>query len=199
MSFIDIMILLLVVLGIIVGCIKGLVSQISSICGIVLGLIVCNLFGGWATDVLKLLLPESANWPAGNVTVSVTAHIVLFVLVFLSVLLAGTLIKSIVNSLHLGAIDKVGGAVFCSFKYLLIFSMLLNLWYIISPHSDTFTTHHAMNNKPFEVVIDMAPFVLGAEKLPSNEIGNGDGSVIARHRKHVTPLRTDDKRRHPKG
>ena len=129
MSFIDIMIILLVVLGIIIGWMKGFVSQISSICGIVLGLVACNLFGGWATDVLKLLIPESCNWPAADVTVSATAHIVLFVVVFLSVLLAGTLIKSIVNSLHLGVIDKVGGAAFCSFKYLLYLSILLNLWY----------------------------------------------------------------------
>lgn len=182
MSFIDIMIILLVVLGIIIGWMKGFVSQISSICGIVLGLVACNLFGGWATDVLKLLIPESCNWPAADVTVSATAHIVLFVVVFLSVLLAGTLIKSIVNSLHLGVIDKVGGAAFCSFKYLLYLSILLNLWYLISPHSDTFTTPHAMNNKPFEVVIDMAPFTLGAEKLPSREIGSG--SFIAKHSKN---------------
>ena len=93
MSFIDIMIILLVVLGIIIGWMKGFVSQISSICGIVLGLVACNLFGGWATDVLKLLIPESCNWPAADVTVSATAHIVLFVVVFLSVLLAGTLIS----------------------------------------------------------------------------------------------------------
>lgn len=184
MSYIDITILVLVVLGIIIGWMKGLVSQVSSICGIVLGLIACNLFGSWATDVLKLIIPEAAKWPAASVTVSATAHIVLFVVVFLSVLLAGTLIRSIVTSLHLGIIDKVGGAAFCSFKYLLYLSIVLNLWYIVKPQSDTFATTHSMNNKPFELVMDMAPFTLGAEKLPSKEIGGGDGSFIARHRKH---------------
>ena len=192
MSFIDIMIVMLVLLGIIIGWIKGFVKQISSICGIALGLVACNLFGGWATDILKLILPESANWPAAGVTVSATAHIVLFVLVFLGVLLIGTLIKSLVKSMQLGVVDKAGGALFCSFKYLLCFSIVLNLWYLISPHSDTFATRHAMNNKPFEVVLDMAPFTLGSDKLPSREIGSADGSALARHSKNNT---TDNQRK----
>ena len=170
MSFVDITILLIVVAGAIIGYIKGFVRQISSICGIVLGLIACNMFGGWATDVLRLLVPESAGWPAADVTVKATAHISLFVVVFLSVLLAGTIIRSVFSSLHLGIIDNVCGSVLCVFKYLLCLSIVLNLWYLISPDGDTFKTRHAMNNKPFEVVLDMAPFTFGVDKMPSSTL-----------------------------
>ena len=150
MSFIDIIILLIVIAGAIIGYLKGFVKQISSICGIILGLVACNLFGDWATDVLQLIIPESAHWPAAAVTVKATAHIALFIVIYLSTLLVGTLLRSMFTSL--------------------CFSMLLNLWYIIHPASDTFTTRHAMNNRPFEAVLDMAPFTFGLDKMPSSTL-----------------------------
>ena len=170
MSFIDIIILLIVIAGAIIGYLKGFVKQISSICGIILGLVACNLFGDWATDVLQLIIPESAHWPAAAVTVKATAHIALFIVIYLSTLLVGTLLRSMFTSLHIGAVDKACGSLLCIFKYLLCFSMLLNLWYIIHPASDTFTTRHAMNNRPFEAVLDMAPFTFGLDKMPSSTL-----------------------------
>lgn len=170
MSFIDILILVLVIAGAVIGYMKGMVSQISSICGVVLGLVVCNLFGGAATDIFKALVPESANWPAANVTASAIAHIVLFVLVYLSVLLAGGMIRAMVKSLDLGSIDKVGGSVLCAFKYVLCLSILLNLWHFVNPDSDTFTTRHSMGNVPFEMALDLAPFTFGMSEMPSNTL-----------------------------
>ena len=110
MSFIDIIILLIVIAGVIIGYLKGFVKQISSICGIILGLVACNLFGDWATDVLQLIIPESAHWPAAAVTVKATAHIALFIVIYLSTLLVGTLLRSMFTSLHIGAVDKACGS-----------------------------------------------------------------------------------------
>lgn len=176
MSFVDVLIILLFMAGVVIGYMKGMLSQISAICGVVAGLIVCNLFGGVATDILKLLIPESANWPAASVTASAVAHIVLFVLVFLSVLLAGNALRSVFKHMHLGAIDKVGGMALCVFRYLLYLSILLNLWHFISPHSSTFTTRHMMNNVPFEIVLDMAPFTFGMDEMPSETIDVNAGN-----------------------
>lgn len=174
MYFIDIVILLLVAAGAVIGYMKGVLSQISSICGVVLGLIVCNILGGVATDIFMVVVPESAKWPAASITASAMAHIVLFALVFLSVMLASNTIRSACNHLSLGGIDKIGGAGLCIFKYLIGLSILLNMWHFISPKSDTFTTRHAMNNVPFEVVLDMAPFTLGMDEMPSSTIKLAD-------------------------
>lgn len=170
MYFIDIVILLLVIAGAVIGYMKGILSQISSICGVVLGLIVCNIFGGVATDIFMAVVPESAKWPAASITASAMAHIILFILVFLSVMLASNAIRSMFKSLNVGEIDKAGGVVLCIFKYLIGLSILLNMWHFISPNSDTFTTRHALNNVPFEVVLDMAPFTLGMDEMPSNTL-----------------------------
>lgn len=170
MYFIDIVILLLVIAGAVIGYMKGILSQISSIIGVVLGLIVCNILGGVATDVFMAVVPESAKWPAASVTAGAMAHIVLFILVFLSVMLASNAIRSTFKHLSLGGIDKVGGAALCVFKYLIGLSILLNMWHFIAPKSDTFTTRHAMNNVPFEVVLDIAPFTLGMDEMPSSTL-----------------------------
>lgn len=170
MSFVDIVILLIVVLGAIIGFMKGMLSQISSIGGIILGLVACNLFGKWATGIFGQLVPESAGWPYAEVTVTAVANIVLFILVFLSVMLLGGTLKSIVKSLKLGIIDKVGGLLLCVFKWMLAFSIVLNVWHTIKPDSDTFTTCHMMNNVPFEVALDLAPFTFGMDEMPSRTL-----------------------------
>ena len=35
---------------------------------------------------------------------------------------------------------------------------------------DTFGTKHMLNNKPYEVTLDLMPFVLGSEQMPSDSL-----------------------------
>ena len=101
MGLIDIIILIVAILGLILGYMKGFVGQLSTICGIVLGIIVCNMFGDWATSILVEIVPESAGWPMPEYTTSAIANIVLFLIVFLSIKLVGMMFKSVLKTLQL--------------------------------------------------------------------------------------------------
>ncbi|MBO7609953.1 MAG: hypothetical protein J6S96_07110, partial [Muribaculaceae bacterium] len=54
--------------------------------------------------------------------------------------------------------------------YLFILSILLNLFYAYNPDAETFGTKHMLNNKPYEVTLDLMPFVLGADVMPSDSL-----------------------------
>lgn len=165
-DLIDIIILILVAAGLVLGYMKGLVGQVATICGIALGIIACHLWGDWATQVLVEIVPETASWPEPEYTTGITANIVLFLLVFLGIKIVGAMFRSVMAKLHLGLIDRMGGALFCVFKYLLILSMVLNVWYMFSPDSAMFTKRHGMDNVPFDVTMKLAPSLLGVSTLP---------------------------------
>ena len=170
MTFVDTITVLLFVASVVIGYMRGLVRQATSLLGYILGIIACNMFGDTATDILLTVMPSAAEWPLASVTTHAVAVIVLFLLISLSVRVAGMFLRSIADMLHLGIIDNIGGSALCLFKYFFIFSILLNLWLMINPTSDTFTTEHILGNRPFVETIDLAPRVLGAETLPGDSL-----------------------------
>jgi membrane protein required for colicin V production len=170
MSFVDAIIFLAIIAGAVIGYMRGIIKQISSIAALVLGILVCNIFGGWAAEVLRVVVPSSAKWPAADVTTAAFAEILFFLLVYLSVAVVAMFVKSVVKKLKLGLIDNFGGAALSVLKYLFAVSIILNVWYIISPHSCTFTTRHAFGNVPFAFTLDVAPCVLGSKSLPSDSL-----------------------------
>ena len=170
MTFVDTITVLLFVASVVIGYMRGLVRQATSLLGYILGIIACNMFGDTATDILLTVMPSAAEWPLASVTTHAVAVIVLFLLISLSVRVAGMFLRSVIGMLHLGIVDNVGGSALCLFKYFFIFSILLNLWLMVNPTSDTFTTEHILGNRPFVETINLAPRVLGAETLPGDSL-----------------------------
>lgn len=170
MTFVDTITVLLFVASVLIGYMRGLVRQATSLLGYILGIIACNMFGDTATDILLTVMPSAAEWPLASVTTHAVAVIVLFLLISLSVRVAGMFLRSVIGMLHLGIVDNIGGSALCLFKYFFIFSILLNLWLMVNPTSDTFTTEHILGNRPFVETINLAPRVLGAETLPGDSL-----------------------------
>ena len=123
MTFVDTITVLLFVASVVIGYMRELVKQATSLVGYILGIIACNAFGDTATDILLTVMPSAAQWPLASVTTHAVAVIVLFLLISLSVRVAGMFLRSIVDMLHLGIIDNIGGSALCLFKYFFIFSI----------------------------------------------------------------------------
>ena len=170
MTFVDTITVLLFVASVVIGYMRGLVRQATSLLGYILGIIACNMFGDTATDILLTVMPSAAEWPLASVTTHAVAVIVLFLLISLSLRVAGMFLRRVIGMLHLGIVDNIGGSALCLFKYFFIFSILLNLWLMVNPTSDTFTTEHILGNRPFVETINLAPRVLGAETLPGDSL-----------------------------
>lgn len=169
------------VAGLWLGYRRGLVRQLSSLLGFVAGAVACYLVGTDVDGIVTTLLPGAASWPMASTTMRVVGLASVFLLVSLTVRVLGFFVRNLVHSLDLGALDRWGGSAFCTFKWLFVLSLLLNLWLVISPSSSVFTTRHAMNNKPFEHTLNLMPRVLGAKSMPADSLKtmNDNDSVKA--------------------
>ncbi|MDY3932522.1 MAG: CvpA family protein [Muribaculaceae bacterium] len=163
MSIIDFLIIAVVAAGIIVGGMSGLVKQLSSLLAIVIAIVVTRTFGTEATEMLRAIVPDLTD---SATMANVLAHILLFAFVYLTVRLAGSLMHSLLTSLHLGGADHILGAVFCTFKYLLILSIILNLWLFISPESEIVNDSSLFGGSVCRFMLDMAPWLLNSELIP---------------------------------
>ncbi len=170
MTLIDTILLLIVVVGAVIGFRKGLIGQLATIVAFALGVAACVLLGDTATQALLALNPKAAEWPMSGVTVHAVAVAVLFLLVALTVRVAAFFVKRLVKAVHFGPLDKAGGAALCIFKWVFGLSIALNLWLAVSPHSEVFSTRHALDNKPFEATLNLMPRILGSDALPGDSL-----------------------------
>ena len=71
-----------------------------------------------------------------------------------------------VHAAHLAMVDRVGGAAFGVFKYLLLLSVALNGIYVLSPTLSIFHTSGLLGGDFFKLVMNLAPWVWGLDIFP---------------------------------
>ena len=153
MSPLDIIILGVILVAAIVGAMKGFIHQAGTICGIILGIVVCRLFG--PTLVARFVNPAGAHAEAYRVGL----YILLFIAVLLVVrLLAGMIVK-LFGTLHIRLVDRIAGAVFSVGVWLLLASIAVNVYLLAVPAD---RTHFATPTKPWRTTVaSFAPSVMG--------------------------------------
>lgn len=170
MTFVDAIIVLIVLGGLAVGYRKGLIKQTASIVRWILGVAVCLFLGDWAIDAFMAVNPDAATWPLASITVRTVVLAALFCIITVAMRLATGITRKAVRAVKLGGLDKWAGAAFFMFKYLFVLSVLLNMLYAYNPNADTFATCHMLDNRPYEMTLNLMPRLLGAEKLPSDSL-----------------------------
>lgn len=125
MSAIDILILVVVGVAAIMGFTRGVIGQIGQIAGLIGGIIASRMFGA-----------RLAVFFAGGETPSafdnVAGYVIVFLLAYFAVWLVARFVRGTVHAVHLGILDRVAGAVFKGALWLLMLSMVLNFYIIVS-------------------------------------------------------------------
>ncbi len=170
MTIFDAIIILIVLGGLILGYRKGFFGQLSSLISWVVAIILCYKCGELAQNIFLAIVPSAADWPLSSITVRTVSLAFAFLIIMLVIRLVMRLFRGALDSVHLGFIDKAGGALLFMFKYAFVLSIVLNLLYAFNPDMDTFGTKHMLNNKPYEFTLDLMPYVLGSEKMPSDSL-----------------------------
>lgn len=158
MSAIDIILTCVLFGSIAVEVWKGLIRQVASLGGIVLGLVACRMFGAQAGEILMTMLPgtfESAT------SAAIVGNVVLFILVWLTVSVVASMLHKMTHALMFGWLDHLLGGAFGLFKWMLVLSILLNLWHMAAPGSDIFTTSTLMDGEMLPWVMQIAPTMFG--------------------------------------
>lgn len=158
MSAIDIAILVVLGASLIYGLYKGIISQLASLGGIILGIVACRVF---ASDMGPLVMQTFPNTFTNETTAAIAGNVLLFLLVFFTVGAFASLARKLTHTLLLGWLDHLLGCVFCVFKWLLVMSIVLNVWYMISPTSPIFTTSRLMDGEMLRWIVGLAPELMG--------------------------------------
>ena len=163
MGVLDIFIILLFFGSIIYGFCRGVIIQLGSVGGILLGIILCRLFGHAFTGHL------AGDHPTPNelYVTGVFANIILFLVGYVSARLVARLIKTISSKLRLSPLDRIAGAVFSLFEWFFIFSLLLNVWQAVDSKADVTANSKLGDGKAAEAVMDFAPWVLDTKTAQS--------------------------------
>ena len=155
--------LILIVVGGVLGYHKGILSGIGRLVGLLVGIIACRLFGTVVGQAILSYFPDSEPYIA-----TILAYIVIFFVFFFGIRLVAHLLKETLKTLKLGVIDRIGGAFFGVFKWLLMLSILLNAIYAIAPDISLFHSSHLFDGKIFELVMRIAPWAWGVDIFPSS-------------------------------
>ena len=170
MTIIDAIIILIVLGGLVLGYRKGLIGQLSSLISWVVAIVLCYKCGDLVKDIFLSIVPSAAQWPLSSITVKTVSLAFAFLIVMVIIRLAMRLFKGALDSVKLGFVDKMGGSLLFMFKYAFVLSIILNLLYAINPDMETFGTRHMLDNKPYELTLDLMPIVLGSEQMPSDSL-----------------------------
>ncbi|MDR1127118.1 MAG: CvpA family protein [Treponema sp.] len=106
MAVIDIIFLILILIFAIHAGLKGFVEQISSVASVIFGMLAGFFFYKNGAAFLKTKLPSLESV---KILPEILSFIILFFIVFVAVKFIGALLKSIVEGVHLGKLDKVLG------------------------------------------------------------------------------------------
>ena len=163
MAIIDIAMIVVCILGIALGLYKGLMAQIGSVAGILLGIIACRIWGDDATRFVASIMPDlSASGEAAAYANNVIANVFLFLGVYLLAMLVAKLLHNIISNLSLGWINCLLGGVFGAVKWLVIMSVVLNLWEALLPDHSIVSTSQLMGGIAAKTVLNLAPALFGS-------------------------------------
>ncbi|MBD5213592.1 MAG: CvpA family protein [Bacteroidales bacterium] len=168
MAPIDIIILVIFVASAAYGWWRGMIVQIGSLAGILLGILLCRLFGeGFADFLIDTFGGDGPISSDTRYATGVAANVILFILGFIAAKLVAHVIKAVTQAVRLSLIDKLCGVIFSIFEWFLIFSILLNVWQAFRPSDPILKNSSLGNGRAAHAILNLAPNVLGNETIKS--------------------------------
>ena len=142
MVVVDLLIAVLLGYGLYKGWRNGLIISVVSLVALIAGIYFSLRFSFFTRE----LLMQHTQWNP-NVT-TIAAFFITFLTVLILIHLLGKLMTKIVETLALGFINKLTGALFEGIKIVLIISVLLNLFQKIN-HDNLLVSEHQLNESVF--------------------------------------------------
>lgn len=162
MTTLDIVILIVFVAAVAWGFRKGIIMQMGALGGIVAGVVACRLAASWlATEIAGCHGADGGEVASPSYVDIVLANVILFIAALVCVKLVAGLFKRITHALCLGALDRIAGALFCLFEWMMVLSLMVNLWLVIKPKADFHELSTIGNGHAIEAIVNLAPMVLG--------------------------------------
>ena len=152
-KIIDIIVGALLAYGLVHGYYKGIVQQLGALGGLIVAILFANLFAPLFENLLNRFDI------AGPRITHQLAYLISFLVLLFGCNFLARLLKKTLHILHLGWFDRIAGSRYCCFKYLLITSVLLNLYTLLGG-KDNIVPPVPQEARLCQVVMQVAPFVI---------------------------------------
>lgn len=163
MNYIDISLCIPLVWGLYKGFSKGLIIEAASMLAFGLGIWGGIHFSSWVAEKIRTTI----NWESEYLP------IVSFAITFLGIIIAvyfiAKLIQRLVEGMELGAINKIGGALFGTLKFVLIMSVAIFIVNAIEKSYPMISFEAKKESLLYEPVGKIAPMIIPA--LNDSKIG----------------------------
>lgn len=164
MSALDIIIIVIAAAGAFFGWRKGLIAQIGKLVGLFAAIMACRMFAPalaeWLIEV-NTTPHDSADTRLLWISV---AYLIVFLCVYITVTLLCSGLRKAVHAIATPLVDRACGALFKVLEYMIIASILLNMWLIIFPDS-SLRRDKLVAGRPWGVntsILTLAPDILGS-------------------------------------
>ncbi|MFV0419573.1 MAG: CvpA family protein [Dysgonomonas sp.] len=121
MNWFDLIVVILIVLTLIKGFFSGLIMQVATLAGIILGAIFAGKLAAIIAPRLITLVDGSPH------IIGPLSYIVAFAAILVALFFVGKLIESFADALKMTALNRLAGALFCTAKWIVLLSIVLNL------------------------------------------------------------------------
>lgn len=143
MTTLDIILCVLLLLGAIRGFMKGFVAALCTLCGFLVGLLVAYMLNQRLGDTLAPYIGTSVT------TARLVAFFLLWVVIPIGMGVVGQLITKLLSLIHLGFLNRLGGALMGFVKYFMVLTccvMFASYMGIAKEHRSTSTGCVIMEN-----------------------------------------------------
>lgn len=165
MNVLDLVFLIPLGWGIYKGFSKGLIQEVAQFAALLAGVFA----GLYLSDFLADFLVSTLN--TGPESTKLIAFLIAFLLAMALVFAVARLVSRSVESIHLGLINRIAGAIFGSAKYILILSVLINIVNSSDKNGDLVDFKIRNGSLLYHPIGMVAPFVLPKmmQVLPSKQ------------------------------
>jgi uncharacterized membrane protein required for colicin V production len=162
MTTLDIIIIIVFIASVARGFYKGIIMQAGGLGGLIVGIALCRVGATWVAWKIAGMHDSAPDAPMGPSACDVAlANVLTFVVGYLAVKIVAHFAKTITHALCLGTIDRSAGALYSLLEWMLVLSLLINLWLGLRPGTDIHTLSTIGNGHAVELVTALAPKILG--------------------------------------
>ena len=165
-NYIDIVIVLVALGGLIGGLRAGLILEVAGVAGLILGLAGARLFG-------PSLLPTVQELTGSDSMLTVwVAYLAVFAIIGAIVQIIARIVTKTMDVVALGGVNKLLGGIFGGIKYILLFSILLNLTALIQKQLPPSLQKGCEESRLYEPVKAIVPGIFPYFRELVQEYGN---------------------------
>lgn len=154
MNTLDIVLIVPIAFGLIQGFRHGLVKEVGSLVGIVVGIYLARYF---SDDVAKILV-QQFGW---SFSICITiAYALVFIAGAVGIQLIAYVLSKILDFIKVGWLNKTIGSVFGALKFVLILSVILNLFSMLNAFQPIVQKKAVENSALYKPIESIMPSIM---------------------------------------